>query len=426
MSDDLPAWAVRLRAERRNRLWSQREMARRLGEAADEDIRPRLPSRETVIRRIKAYEAGHNRPGDPYRVLYARAFGLTEAELFGEDRGHGSRDADEGCGVVGWRQCVTARYDIPMDPADAGVTTHLPHHGPVAPEVVMYFLEQLPGHYKADMWLGPRHLIPTVATQAELIKELAQAADAPVRRGLLGAGVAYAALLGWLYQDAGDLGRARAWRAVALDMAHRSQDQQLISYALTNKAMLAVDLDDGRMVVDYTEAALADEAKLCPKVRILALVHQAHGHSMLPAKDKDLVDRLLDRAAVLVDRVDDEYPWGNACRRTLGYIDVQRATAYLRLGAYREAVALWDRILGTAPESARRDNGVFWARQAAALAAVPEPERVVQIASAAASVVGGTGSARLRKEIKAVSRHTTAWAGTGPGRDLADIVAQFA
>ncbi|MFF4124202.1 helix-turn-helix domain-containing protein [Microbispora rosea] len=83
MSDDLPAWAVRLRAERRNRLWSQREMARRLVEAADEDMRARLPSRETMIRRIKAYEAGHNRPGDPYRVLYARAFGLTEAELFG-------------------------------------------------------------------------------------------------------------------------------------------------------------------------------------------------------------------------------------------------------------------------------------------------------------------------------------------------------
>ncbi|TQS26105.1 helix-turn-helix transcriptional regulator [Microbispora sp. KK1-11] len=419
MSDDLPAWAVRLRAERRNRLWSQREMARRLVDAADEDVRPRLPSRETMVRRIKAYEAGHNRPGDPYRVLYARAFGLTEADLFGEHDGRGSQETDDNLGVP-WQ-----RHDI-LDVSQTGVVTHLPYNAPVAPELVMYFLEQLPGHYKADMWLGPRHLIPTVATQAELIKELAQAADAPVRRGLLGAGVAYAALLGWLYQDAGDLGRARAWRAVALDMAHRSQDPQLISYALTNKAMLAVDLYDGRTVVDYTEAALADEAKLCPKVRILALVHQAHGHSMLPAKDKDLVDRLLDRAAVLVDRVDDGYPWGNACHRTLGYIDVQRATAYLRLGAYREAVALWDRILGTAPESARRDNGVFWARQAAALAAVPEPERVVQIASAAASVVDGTGSARLRKEIKAVACHATAWASTGPGRQLADIVARFA
>ncbi|MGW4426627.1 hypothetical protein [Streptosporangium sp. NPDC004631] len=212
----------------------------------------------------------------------------------------------------------------------------------------MYFLEQLPGHYRADMWLGPRHLIPTVTTQAHLIKELAQAADAPVRRGLLSAGVAYAALLGWLYQDAGDIHHSGVWRTLALDMAHRSQDPQLISYALTNKAMLAVDLEDGRTVVDYAEAALANESKLCPKVRILALVHQAHGHSMLPVKSKNVVDRFLDQAADLVDHVDDEHPWGNACRRTLGYIDVQRATAYLRLGAYREAVALWEQILGAA------------------------------------------------------------------------------
>ncbi|MGN9785231.1 hypothetical protein ACTMTF_27640 [Nonomuraea sp. ZG12] len=75
MATELPAWAVRLRAERRNRLWSQKEMARRLVEAADDDVRARLPSRESIVRRIKAYEAGHNQPDDPYRLLYARARG---------------------------------------------------------------------------------------------------------------------------------------------------------------------------------------------------------------------------------------------------------------------------------------------------------------------------------------------------------------
>ncbi|MFI7048983.1 hypothetical protein [Streptosporangium sandarakinum] len=126
-----------------------------------------------------------------------------------------------------------------------------------------------------------------------------------------------------------------------------------------------------------------------------------------------------------MDRVDDEHPWGNACRRTLGYIDVQRAIAYLRLGAYREAITLWDQILGTAPESARRDNGVFWARQASALAAVPEPERVVEIASATASIVEGTGSARLRQELKAIPRRATAWTSTVRGRELAEIISSL-
>ncbi|WP_063780665.1 transcriptional regulator [Nonomuraea sp. SBT364] len=82
MATEPPAWAVRLRAERRNRFWSQKDMARHLVEAADGDVRARLPSRESIVRRIKAYEAGHNQPDDPYRLLYARAFGLTEDELF--------------------------------------------------------------------------------------------------------------------------------------------------------------------------------------------------------------------------------------------------------------------------------------------------------------------------------------------------------
>ncbi|GIM99586.1 helix-turn-helix domain-containing protein [Planomonospora venezuelensis] len=93
-AEDLPAWAVRLRAERRDRLWSQREMARRLFEAADEGTRARLPSRESMVRRIKAYEAGHHHPDDPYRVLYARVLGVCESELFGDGvRADGRRGA---------------------------------------------------------------------------------------------------------------------------------------------------------------------------------------------------------------------------------------------------------------------------------------------------------------------------------------------
>ncbi|MEV8633592.1 hypothetical protein AB0395_18220 [Streptosporangium sp. NPDC051023] len=77
-----PAWATRLREQRRDRCWSQRELARRLVQAADEDTRRTLPARESVIRLIKAHEAGNNQPRDPYRVLYCRVFDIGEAELF--------------------------------------------------------------------------------------------------------------------------------------------------------------------------------------------------------------------------------------------------------------------------------------------------------------------------------------------------------
>jgi hypothetical protein len=182
---------------------------------------------------------------------------------------------------------------------------HSPVEAPVAPEVVDYFRSQLAGHYTADMYLGPLHLIPTVQTQAELITRLASAADAPVRRGLLDTGAAYAALLGWLYQDAGDLAASARWRDSTLSLAHRSGDPQLVSYALMNKAMLALDQGDGAAVVDFAQAALSNARELAPKGRVLALQHQAQGHAMLG--DRASTDRLLDQAAVLVGRVDDEY-----------------------------------------------------------------------------------------------------------------------
>ena len=302
-----------------------------------------------------------------------------------------------------------------------------PLEAPVAPELVDYFRAQLAGHYTADMYLGPLHLIPTVQTQAELITRLAGAADAPVRRGLLDTGAAYAALLGWLYQDAGDLSASARWRDVTLSLAHRSGDAQLISYALTNKAMLALDQGDGRAVVDFARAALAGDRALSAKTQVLALQHQAHGHAMLG--DRATADRLLDNAAVLVGQVDDEYLWGNSCRRTPHHVEVQRATCYGRTGRAQDAAdaaGLWDQILDGMPESARRDNAVFRARQSAALARVPDPDRAVWAAAEAAGAVQATGSARLRRELKALPRQASGWAHTAAGRELRDIVASVA
>jgi hypothetical protein len=145
--------------------------------------------------------------------------------------------------------------------------------------------------------------------------------------------------------------------------------------------------------------------------------------------DRAQADRLLEAAETLTGLVDDEYPWGNACRRTPSYVDVQRATCYGRTGRREDtadAAALWDQILSGMPGSLRRDNAVFRTRQAAALAAVPEPERVTAIAADAAGLVQVTGSARLRKELLALPRQAATWRHTPAGRQLRAIVASIA
>ena len=271
------------------------------------------------------------------------------------------------------------------------------------------------------MFLGPHHLIPTVTEQHRLICDLSGTAAAGVRTGLLRAGTAYAALIGWLHQDAGDIPQSAYWRSVTLDMAHRCRDPDLISYALTNKAMLLTDTGSGRAVVDFGHAAmLGDPRRLLPKTRVMAAVQSAHGHSLTGERAE--CDRLLDGAARLAAQVDDEHVWGNACHRTPGWFEVQRATCYGRLGAAQEAVRLWGQVLGGMSGSARRDTAVFRARHAAALAATGEPEQAVRIAGDVAGLVRETGSARLPRELLALRGAMAPWASSAPGRELARVL----
>ncbi|MDB4873254.1 MAG: hypothetical protein JWL97_4258 [Gemmatimonadales bacterium] len=88
MTDDghVLTLAARLREERVTRLWSQKTMASRLRDAADDETRRHLPPVETLRRYVRWYEAGSHQPGDLYAQLYCRAFGLTHTDLFAQNR----------------------------------------------------------------------------------------------------------------------------------------------------------------------------------------------------------------------------------------------------------------------------------------------------------------------------------------------------
>lgn len=298
--------------------------------------------------------------------------------------------------------------------------------GPVAPQhvdpaLIDYFQQQLEGHYRADMLLGPHDLIGTVSAQYQLIDKLVRSAKDETRRGLLRVGAAYAALVGWLYQDAGDMDGASFWRGVTQEIAMRSRDPHLIGYSLVNQAQVRTDLGDGHAVIDLCEAALDDAGRLVPKVRIMAMQQHAHGASL--TGDRTAVDRLIDQADGLLGRVDDDLPWGHACRRTPGYLEVQRATCYGRLGLGAEAVSLWDQVLDIVPGTARRDRGVYMARHATAAAGAGEPDQALEIARAVADIAVETRSARMRRELVALQRAMRPWQDAPVGQDLAEVLA---
>ncbi|ABW12263.1 hypothetical protein Franean1_2840 [Parafrankia sp. EAN1pec] len=291
----------------------------------------------------------------------------------------------------------------------------------VDPALIDYFNQQLEGHYQADMMLGPRELISTVTAQHTLISNLVATGHGGTRRALLGASAAYASLIGWLHQDAGDLPSSSVWRGIALEAAQRSRDHQLVAYALLNHASVRTDLADGLGALDLCGAVLADAGRLSPKMRVLALQQQAHGASLIG--DRATVDSVLDQAAPLVERCDDAMPWGNACRRTPAYLEVQRATCYGRLGLATAATGLWQQVLATTPTHARRDRGVYLARQATACVQNGDLGRAVEAGRLAADVAVETGSVRIRRELAGLRQAAEPWKGTAVGRDLDEIFA---
>ncbi|MEE1938413.1 Twin-arginine translocation pathway signal [Streptomyces sp. TRM 70361] len=297
-----------------------------------------------------------------------------------------------------------------------------PRH--VDPALVPYFQKQLEEHYRADMLLGPHDLIGTVSAQYQLIDRLVRAAKGETRRGLLRVGAAYAAMIGWLYQDAGDLSAATFWRGVAQEIAVRSRDPHLIGYSLVNQAQVRTDLGDGHGVIDLCKAALENAGKLAPKVRVMAMQQQAHGASL--TADRREVDLLIDQATDLLAQVDDDLPWGNACRRTPNYLEVQRATCYGRLGMGAEAGRLWEQVLADMPTTARRDRGVYLARHATAAATAGEPEQAVEIARQAAQITVETGSMRARRELKTLEQAMQPWHDASAGQALTDVLASVA
>lgn len=77
---------ARLRAARKARGLPVADLAERFREVAPERVRARLPKLKDIERTIRGHEAGSHPPGPRYRMLWAAALDMDEAELFAPER----------------------------------------------------------------------------------------------------------------------------------------------------------------------------------------------------------------------------------------------------------------------------------------------------------------------------------------------------
>ncbi|MET7791765.1 hypothetical protein ABZS93_35090 [Streptomyces sp900116325] len=77
MSDERPAWAQRIAAERTARSWSQLDAVKAMRAHASTE----LPADDSMVRQWKRWEAG-TKPGDFYQPIIAAMFGTVTHAIF--------------------------------------------------------------------------------------------------------------------------------------------------------------------------------------------------------------------------------------------------------------------------------------------------------------------------------------------------------
>lgn len=367
MVSELPAWAARLRAERRNRLWSQKEMARRLVEAADDETRKCLPARETIVRRIKAYEAGHNQPRDPYRLLYTRAFGISEAELF--DLPH-----------------------VPHRPALDDVLAKLPDNDALSPlpsrtgrRIGMSTIADLSARVHrlrlADDVLAGGDLLRPAFRELNAATRLYREAtyNEHTGRALLGVIGELAQIAGWIASDAGQHEAAAKTYHLGIRAAQDAADGTLESNLLGSLAYQITNIGDPLEGVTLALAAVDAAGPRAPaRARALSWDRVAWAHAQVGEAEAAI--RALGEARTALDqhRGEDEPAylyWVDASE-----LQIMEARAYTELRRPLRAVPVLTDVLHRYDATHARELALYLSWLAVALVDANEPEEAARTA----------------------------------------------
>ncbi|MEU8249927.1 transcriptional regulator [Nonomuraea sp. NPDC048916] len=367
MVTELPAWAVRLRAERRNRLWSQKEMARRLVEAADDETRKCLPARETIVRRIKVYEAGHNQPRDPYRLLYTRAFGISEAELFDMPQ-------------APWRPTLD---DVLAKLPDSDALTPLPTRTGrrIGMSTIAVLSARVHRLRLADDVLAGGDLLQPAFRELDAATRLYREATYAehTSRALLGVIGELAQITGWIASDAGRPEQAANIYRLGIRAAQEAGDGTLESNLLGSLAYQTANLGNPQEGVMLARAAL-DAAGPHAPARARALAWDRIAWAYVQVEEAEPAMRALGEARTSLEQHGGEDEPAYLYWVDASELQIMEARAYTELRRPLRAVPLLTDVLGRYDATHARELALYLSWLVVALADANEPEEAARAA----------------------------------------------
>ncbi|MDX3757241.1 XRE family transcriptional regulator [Streptomyces sp. AK02-04a] len=233
MTDDRPAWARRIAAERAARDWSQRDAVRALRAHATDE----LPADDSMIRQWKRWESGQI-PNEFYRPLIAAVFGTVTHALFpAPARRDGGKEILAASGMETLEILSRLnRSDVDAATLDAlRITTdRLSSEYPYMPS------EQL--LIEGRQWL--RRVVELHSKSLTL----AQHREVLALAGWL------SLLVGCVEYDTGDRHAAESTRRAALSLATEADHAEVAGWAHEMRAWFALTTGDYRGVIAASQA----------------------------------------------------------------------------------------------------------------------------------------------------------------------------
>ncbi|MFB7076486.1 helix-turn-helix domain-containing protein [Streptomyces sp. NPDC056308] len=285
--------------------------------------------------------------------------------------------------------------------------------GSSTPAPVEHFAQVRRVLIQTDNLMGPRTVLPAITQKLGELTVLRRKARGKDADRLLKLETRFEELAGWLAQDIGDGRAAYAHTARALDDSHIAGDTDLTAYILGRKAQLAADLGHRSDALGLATAARRT-APAGSRLEVIAVMHQAHGHSLLGEELEALGS--YDEALLLLERADQDGVWGSWLDSA--YIHTARARSLADLGHHEQAVAGFRDALEAVPAGYRRDRGVYLARAACSHAGVGDIERAAAVGLEAVQIATETGSARIIDQLGLLDVTLAATPSAGGAREF--------
>lgn len=288
-------------------------------------------------------------------------------------------------------------------------------------EILAHLGQQWHALVKTHNLLGPRFALAGVRNQISVLESLLRSIDDEQRSRVIRLGAQYAESAAWLYEDSGDMKRARQWTLQALEWAYEAGDHKMLAWTGYRRSQqaAAVGAANAGEVIGLARAARRDEDRLGAPMRAALRVQEACGRALDGDErgSQDLIDEAHEWAA---NDTEGDARGGHGSFCTASYIEVHRAGCWLTLGQPRAALEVFEQAIPTLPAVYQRDRAAALGRMAMAYVKVEQPEIAARTAQAALPMARDAGSRRILSEIQQVGAELV------PHRELAPVGALLA